>query len=145
MKSIPDVIKVMTPFPYTIEISKPLKDAKEMMESHDIGHLPVTENEELAGVVSKRDVELSLSLEKKYPEGKKFTVRDLCIVDPYVVETTEKVTTVAAKMSERYLGAALVVKNKRLVGIFTDTDAYEALINNLLGKGSSNDPPDIPA
>ena len=56
MKQIPPIKAVMTPFPYSIAIDAPLSDAAQMMEEHEIRHLPVIEGDELVGVVSDRDL-----------------------------------------------------------------------------------------
>ena len=42
MKSVPTLTTTMTPFPYSIDINQPLKEAIAMMEEHGFHHLPVT-------------------------------------------------------------------------------------------------------
>ena len=42
MKHMPQVIAMMTPFPHSIDVEATLAEARGMMDSHDIRHLPVT-------------------------------------------------------------------------------------------------------
>jgi hypothetical protein len=48
-------------------------------------------------------------------------------------------------MQTKRITSALVVKNGRLVGLFTSTNAFKLLVQLLLGKSTLNDPPDITA
>ena len=41
MRQIPSIKAVMTPFPYAVEADEPLARALEVMEQHDIRHLPI--------------------------------------------------------------------------------------------------------
>ena len=145
MKQILDIIRVMTPFPYTIDISAPLQDALSMIEEHAITHLPVVDGEKLVGITTERDIQLALALTAKNPENTPLKVLDICITDPYTVETGESVLAVVSQMQKKRITSALVVKNGRLVGLFTSTNAFKLLVQLLLGKSTLDDPPDITA
>ena len=47
---------VMTPNPVTIDAGATVKEANDLMNSHSFRHLPVTENGELTGIISVRDI-----------------------------------------------------------------------------------------
>ena len=143
MKPPLDIIKVMTPFPYTISSRSPVPEALNMLDEHDINELPVTAEDKLVGIITRRDVEVVLSLAHKKSSLEGLIVRDICRTDPYIVETNCKVSNVIANLINSNRQAALVVKKGRLVGVFTQANAYSLLLKYLLGKEIHDEPPDI--
>ena len=123
---------VMHPFPHTISPKHSLKQAIHMMKEHNIRHLPVQDGGDLAGILTERDVDFALRVERKLPE--EMLVRDAFTAEPYVVEGEESVARVAGKMAHERLGCALVVQNNQLVGIFTTVDACRTLSELLAGR-----------
>ena len=69
MKRIPAIKTVMTPFPYSIEPKAPVKEAQDIMVDHGIHHLPVTEEGELAGMISLDDINLILDKDRLKAKG----------------------------------------------------------------------------
>ena len=126
MRHMPTLATVMTPFPYAIDIDAPLEKAREMMEAHAIRHLPVTEGGALVGVLTERDMLRSLDTHRPSPTPPAGRVRDACVLDAYVVELSERLDTVLLHMADQHIGSAIVVRHKKLVGIFTVTDACQA-------------------
>lgn len=125
MKRIPAIKAVMTPFPYSIEADATLAEARRRMAAHDFQHLPVTEGGRLVGVVAARELGLALDPRLCGPSQDVLRVRDLCRRDPYVVEMDEPLDNVLVHMAAHHLDAALVVRQGKLVGIFTTTDACQ--------------------
>lgn len=126
MRKVPQVMTVMTPFPYSIDAGEPLSAAQQMMAEHAIHHLPVKEHGELVGVITDRDISRALSARHRVePEGG-LRVRDVAVLEAYVVELTERLDCVLLRMAETHIGSALVVKDGRLAGIFTTSDACRA-------------------
>jgi CBS-domain-containing membrane protein len=60
MKRNPQVIAFMTPFPYSIDVDAPLKEAHKLMREHHFPHLPVTRADAIVGVLTDRDIRLVL-------------------------------------------------------------------------------------
>ncbi len=129
----------MTPFPYSIDVNAPLKDAHKLMREHHFRHLPVTRADALVGVLTDRDIKLVLGPEFDYPNEEQLTVRDAYVERPCVVNASTPVAIVARTMAENHIGSALVTKNDKLVGIFTVTDACRALAEVLAGPGEQPD------
>ncbi len=125
MKRIPTVKSVMTPFPYSIGIDEPLTAAAEMMREHEFRHLPVVKGGELVGVLSERLV--GEAAERGKQSASRLKVRDAPIGEAYIVGLEEPLDNVVLRMADRHLGSALVVKEGRLAGIFTSTDACRCL------------------
>lgn len=120
MKRIPKMVGVMTPFPHSIDLHSTLSHAQATMAKHEIGHLPVTENDRLVGILSERNLLSALAL---LSEPGRATVGEVCTLSPYIVEDSERVDNVAQTMAENDFDAAVVTRRGRLVGIFTSRDA----------------------
>jgi acetoin utilization protein AcuB len=127
----PRVKSVMTPFPYAVELSAPIAQARRLMLEHHVHHLPVTEEHELRGIVSDRDIKLLLGPELGSPDPKELTVEDAYVDDCYAVDMETPLLTVLANMAERHIGATVITSHGRLAGIFTATDACRAFADHL--------------
>ena len=123
MRKAPKIVPVMTAFPFDIGIREPIGNARRMMMERKIHHLPVVDNHELKGLISDRDIKLILGPEFDYPDPKELTVEDAMVDDPYVVDSETSIITVLDELARRRIGAALVTKEGRLVGIFSASDA----------------------
>ena len=122
MKGIPAIKSVMTPFPYSVDVDAPLSEALSFLREHHIHHLPVTHNEELAGVLSDRDIRLHLGAEPGRDAAEQVRVRDVYMERPCIVDLNERLDKVLRMMQERHAGAVLVTRNGRLAGVVTLTD-----------------------
>jgi acetoin utilization protein AcuB len=127
LRGMPPIVALMTPFPHSIAPEAPVSEAQAMMAEHDIRHLPVKRGEELVGTISEREVTMALG-----PlHGGARRVGDVA-GEAYVVDLLTPTDEVLLSLADRRLEAALVVKEGRLAGIFTVTDAYRAFAD-LLG------------
>lgn len=86
MKQIPLVKSVMTPFPYSIDIEASVEQAVELMRRHKVRHLPVTEDGELKGMVSDRDIKLMLGPDFAYPNPDEVRVRHVMVKQSHIVD-----------------------------------------------------------
>ena len=124
-KAIPTVSKYMTVLPHSIGSDQTLEKAATMMREHRIRHLPVLSGGKLLGIVSQRDIELVRSFGATDAGG--LRVSDAARDNVFTVAPDAKLNDVVRRMAGDKLGSALVVDNGKLVGIFTDTDALNAL------------------
>lgn len=131
MKRLPSIKTVMTPFPYSVDGNASVNEALQFMRQHKIRHLPVTEDGELAGIISDRDIKLMLGPDFAYPEGSDLKVRSAMIADSYIVDLSTPLDEVLGHMAEHRLGSALVTLKGKLVGVFTSTDACRAFTEHL--------------
>jgi acetoin utilization protein AcuB len=141
MKHVPLIKSVMTPFPYSVDIDAGIGDAQAMMAEHDIRHLPVKENGKIVSVISDRDIRLRLQSDSQDAK-ESLRVRDVCVHETYIVELTERLDSVLLHMAHYHIGSALVVKNGKLAGIFTTTDAcrcYGVYLRSLFPTGNGHD------
>lgn len=131
-KAIPKIQKYMTTTPIAIDRKETLKAAHKIMRDHDFRHLPVLEGEHLVGLVSQRDLHLIETLEGV--DAEKVLVEDAMTPNPYTVSPDAELDEVVGEMAEHKYGAALVVQNHKVVGVFTTVDAMKAFAELLKGR-----------
>jgi acetoin utilization protein AcuB len=124
-KAIPAVQKYMTTVPKTIGSDRPLDQAINVMRDLNIRHLPVLQAGKLVGILTDRDVKLVLGFENADPT--KIKVEEAYTPNPYFTSPEAPLNEVVSEMASHKYGCALVVDNNKLVGIFTEVDAYKAL------------------
>lgn len=132
MRSIPPIKSVMTPFPYWIDATDPTGRAGALMTEHDVGHVPVMESGKPVGVLNVRDVG-EHSAER--PAGQ------VCNRNVYIVDLRAPLDDVLDNMAEHGYESALVVREGKLVGIFTITDAcgyFGKLLRTLFPRGDGD-------
>lgn len=131
---MPTVKSVMTAFPYSVAIGAPITEAIEFMRKKNIRHLPVTDDGELAGVVSDRDIKLVLGPDFAYPDPKSLTVGEAMLREAYIVDLNERLDKVLSHMAEHHIGSAVVTRNGKLAGMFTSSDACREFAQFLLDQ-----------
>jgi acetoin utilization protein AcuB len=129
--AVPSVADYMTPGPYFVGPFEPLPKAHQIMREHGIRHLPVVADGTLVGILSDRDINLVQTLAHARPE--EITVEDAMTSDPYVVSPDAPLNHVARVMQQRRIGSAIVVDHGGVAGVFTLTDALQALVEALEG------------
>jgi acetoin utilization protein AcuB len=140
MKRIPAIKAAMTPFPYSVHARDSLADAQAMMEQHGIRHLPVMNRERLASVISDR--EILATLDARGGRADKIRIGEIALPEAYVVELTEPLDVVLLHMARTHTHCALVVKEGKLVGIFTITDAcrcFGEMLREMFPRGGGDE------
>jgi acetoin utilization protein AcuB len=127
MKHMPQVVAVMTPFPYSVDMHATVFAAQELMRKHRFRHLPVVENGELRGVLTERDIRSALGHNPGFNNAEQLAIRDIFEANAYATEADTPLDVVAAHMAQHHVDAALVTKAGKLVGVFTANDACRAL------------------
>jgi len=126
-----NVSDLMSTDPVTIGPEDNLARAWDLMDQHHIRHLPVAEDGELVGLVSKRDLlqralggdhddELPLSHLRRMLHARaadEVMVRGVETADP-----NESLSDAAERMLEHKFGCLPVVAGSRIVGILTEAD-----------------------
>lgn len=120
---IPSMVSVMTPFPYYIAPDARLEAAKQMMDQHQIHHLPVLDDTDIVGMISWRDLLRAVSLGERLRDQNDILVSDLVSHRPYMVDVGDPLVPVLQAMVEKRLGSVIVLKDGELAGIFTSRDA----------------------
>ena len=127
----------MSAVPYLIRPDETISDAHQAMREHRIRHLPVVDGRRLVGIVSDRDLHLVETLRDVDPCVVR--VDEAMTPGPFTVGPRTSLANVARSMAKAKYGSAIVVDRGRIVGIFTTTDALDALAG-LLGPGRLRGP-----
>jgi len=133
IRKIPAVKRVMTAFPFSIDVNAPLREARVFMQDKNIRHLPVRGDAQTFGMITDRDIKRMLGPDMDYPPEQELKVRDAYDAEPLVVELNTPLDLVLRAMAERHVTAALVTRRGELAGLFTAMDAFQAFARFLSG------------
>ena len=123
-----------TPYVVSIPSNASLDSGLELMQEHGIRHLAVIDEGELQGVVSERD--LVTHAGKSW--AKILKIEDVMSPDPLVVNKDEALSQVAYQLSSHKVGSAIVLdEDSQVYGIFTTTDALNALVDLHFSKNQT--------
>jgi acetoin utilization protein AcuB len=123
-----------TPDPITAQEGMSIADVRQLMEQHGIRHLPVVRDDVVVGIISDRDVRLLSGLTPA--EKDQVSAADVMAVNPLSVFASDTLDDVAYTMSENKVGSVIVNEaNGKFLGIFTATDALNALIEIVRSGG----------
>ncbi len=130
LRRIP-VDEFTSPCPITVNRNTNMEKVKHMMDEYGIRHMPVVDDEEAVGIISDRDIKVL----GKFPAWSAFVAEDVMSPNPYTVTPTTNLDEVALHMSEAKIGSAIVQdETGEIVGIFTSTDALNALVEVIRGE-----------
>ena len=122
MKKIPTLKAAMTPFPYSVQFETTLTTVRKLIQDHNIHHIPVMNNDEIVGVITGRDVEEKEKMVSGDDE-KSLEVLHVHMSKPYIVDINEPLENVLLTMGHKHIGATVITKHGKLVGVFTYIDA----------------------
>jgi acetoin utilization protein AcuB len=123
---MPETIEAfMTRSVHTIGTKTLLADAHRMMNDNGIRHLPVLEGGRLVGMLSQRDLHLIETLKDVDP--KEVRVEEAMSQDCYTAAPETPLAEVAREMARHKYGSAVILRGAQVLGIFTTTDALQAL------------------
>jgi len=130
-----NVSELMTAPPITAGPDMPVLEARQLMVGRRIRHLLVTEDDKLLGIVTDRDIRLSLpspatSLsvwEINYLVAR-MTVASVMTATVITVDPRRDAREAARLMLYHKIGALPVVDGGELVGIITETDLLRAYV-----------------
>ena len=126
-KQMPPVGVLMQPFPYFAKPNSSVAEILELMQNHNIRHIPIKQKERVIGIISERDLRWMGNPGIVLPDAEEIPVHHVMTFNPYVVEIDTPITTVVFEMTERKIGAAIVVSSGKLAGIVTVIDICRAL------------------
>lgn len=119
-----------TPAPLTAKLEATVAELKDLMGEKGIRHLPISDGDQVVGIVTDRDLK-TLEL----AETDEIKAKDFMTTDIFTVSSETPIEQVALEMSSKKIGSAIVTKaDGSLYGIFTSTDALNALVEVLRGE-----------
>lgn len=124
----------MTPSPHSVGKDQTLSVAHRLMREHGLRHLPVLDHGKLVGIVSQRDLYFIESIKGVDLETER--VEEAMSQEVYCVSPEMRLDEVVEEMAEHKYGCVVVVDAKKVVGVFTTTDALELLAERLRRDGA---------
>lgn len=129
----------MTPEPITIGPETSIFEAKRILNENEFRHLPVVEDGRLVGVIAQSDllgasllVAQTLADPASYlSEIRRRRVREFMTSHVVTVSPSDTIVTVARAFRDERIGCLPVIEDGRLVGILTETDAFDVLVRAL--------------
>ena len=117
---------VMTAGPVCVTPDTPVSVVAEVMDSDNIGSVPVVENDRLTGVITDRDIVVRAIAQGKDPRG--MPVREIYSRDVIAVTPDDKLQDVVSIMADNQIRRIPVVdEENHLVGVISQADiALEA-------------------
>lgn len=127
----------MTANPITISPSTPVLEAINILKKNKIRQLPVTDKNKLVGLVTRYELltvtpspATTLSVYEMNYLLSKMEVKEVMVKNPVTVQPSTTIEESALIMRDNKLDALLVTENDKLVGIITESDVFDQMINN---------------
>lgn len=129
----------------TLKPDATLAEARSLMQSNRIHHLPVIDGEELVGLVTLTNVLAATDSFLRDPENRihaaDIRARDVMVTDIATIDERASLRQAALFIEKHNIGCLPIVTDGKLRGIITDTD-FVAVAINLLEQIESTEPVD---
>jgi CBS domain-containing protein len=124
---------VMTDRPRCVTLETPISEVAQLMESEDIGSLPVLEGDQLAGMITDRDIVLRAVAKGKDPRG--MPVREVASRELVTVYADDDLSNALKKMASQQVRRLPVVdEENRLVGVLAQADVALEVKEKTVGE-----------
>lgn len=115
------ISEVMTARPRAVEPQTPVREVAQLMESEDVGSLPVVQGARLVGVVTDRDIALRVVARGLDPEAT--PVGDIASTDLVTLTPDDDLDDALTLMArEKVRRLPIVVREDELVGVVSQAD-----------------------
>ena len=118
----------------TIEKDQTVLQAAQLMKENDISFLVIVENGDPVGVLTERDFVQKFCIENKKSDT--MMISEIMSYKFRWVEPTTEIEVAIQKMLNNNIRRLLVLDNKKLVGVITQTDLSSYLRDKLLVDGT---------
>ena len=124
---------VMSTRPRCVSPDTPVTEAAELMESEDVGSLPVLEGDELAGMITDRDIVIRAIARGKDPRG--MPVREISTRDVVAIRGDEDLSEALKLMASHQVRRLPVVDaSNHLVGVLAQADVAREAGEKTVGE-----------
>ncbi|MBQ9160027.1 MAG: CBS domain-containing protein [Methanobrevibacter sp.] len=107
----------------TIDKDQNLSDALKLLRKHNVSRLPVTNNKELVGIISERDIANKLGSSKyESMPASRLHISSVMVKDVFTVPQTMQLADVAKLMLDEGIGSVPVMCEDKMVGIVSKAD-----------------------
>ena len=107
----------------TVDKDQNLTDALKLLRKHNVSRLPVTNNKELVGIISERDISNALGSSKyESMPPSRLHVSSVMVKDVITVPQSMQLDEVARIMLDNGIGSVPVMDDDKMVGIVSKAD-----------------------
>ena len=107
----------------TVDKDQNLSDALKLLRKHNVSRLPVTNNKELVGIISERDIAAKLGSAKyESMPASRLHISSVMVKDVITVPQSMQLDEVARIMLEKGIGSVPVMEDDKMVGIVSKAD-----------------------
>ena len=107
----------------TIDKDQNLSDALKLLRKHNVSRLPVTNNKELVGIISERDIANKLGSSKyESMPASRLHISSVMVKDVITVPQSMQLDEVAKMMLDKGIGSVPVMDEDKMVGIVSKAD-----------------------
>ena len=129
------VERYMSPNPITVRPDTSLRKAFELLQAHQIRHLPVVQGKRLVGIITDRDLRQQLpssldapeELERLRARSTRVKVSEVMTRQVFSVTPETGAHRAARLMVKHRIGCLPVLRGSNLVGIVTTIDLLQAM------------------
>jgi CBS domain-containing protein len=114
------VADVMTQRPRAVAPQTPLTEVAQVMESDDVGAVPVVEGDRLVGIVTDRDIVVRAIAKGKDPTG--MPASDISSRELVTVHPDDDLSDALELMAQHQVRRLAVTDDERLVGVVSQAD-----------------------
>ena len=112
----------------TVDKDQNLSDALKLLRKHNVSRLPVTNNKELVGIISERDIAAKLGSSKyESMPASRLHISSVMVKDVFTVPQTMQLEEVARLMLENGIGS---------VPVMDEDDKILNFMNNIMEQGA---------
>lgn len=131
------ISEIMTKQVHSIDINKPLIDARNLMDKYEIHHLPVMAGGTLTGMLSTNDLKrvqflcdyIGVRMEES-AVFKSLSIEELMTENVHSLTTNATVREAAQVFSNVSFQSLPILENGELVGIVTTKDLFASMLEN---------------
>ncbi|WP_405290022.1 CBS domain-containing protein [Methanobrevibacter sp.] len=107
----------------TVDKDQNLSDALKLLRKHNVSRLPVTNNKELVGIISERDIANKLGSSKyESMPASRLHISSVMVKDVFTVPQSMQLEEVAKLMLDNGIGSVPVMDDDKMVGIVSKAD-----------------------
>jgi len=130
------VSEIMTPNPLYVSREHSVADVARLFDQNNIHHIPVVDNGDLVGMISKSDIDRISYISDYESDPTLTTIYDTLSINQVMsgkietIDINDKVKHAAELLAKGRYHALPVMKGSELKGIVTSTDVIEFLIRH---------------
>jgi len=135
MKKRVPITEIMSKNPVTVDPAQSLYEVEELLNRHNIRHIPVIDGERLIGVISRSDLlRISVTDLNEEEDGVEsvvynmYTIPQVMTKMPVFIDKNYSIKEAAEMLAKQSFHSLPVVEEGKLIGIVTSTDLIKYLI-----------------